>query len=47
MTQTNIFTSILKPLIDIVAFTPTEEILISSSLSQQSDTYINKEVIFN
>lgn len=47
MTQPNIFTSILKPMIDIITFTPTEEILISSSLPQHSDTYINKEMVFN
>lgn len=42
-----VFASMLRPVINIIAFTPSEEILISSTISQHSDTYINKEVVFN
>ena len=41
-----VFTSILRPVINIIAFTPAEEILISSTYTQNTIS-INETVVFN
>ncbi len=39
------FASMLRPIINIIAFTPTEEILVSSAF--MNDTTTDKEIRFN